>query len=88
MDIRFYSMDFSLRHILPVYARSKVTASANARIDFNGDGYFELDFTDDELQALIIAEPELLVVWGKFQGFTTGYNFTDSRKKIFGRGKE
>lgn len=84
MDIRFYSMDFTLRHILPDYASSKAAASTNARFDFNGDGYFELDFKDAELQSLVSTEPELLVVWGNFQGFLTGYNFTDEKSRLFG----
>lgn len=84
MDIRFYGLDFKLRHILPEYAKSKVAVSTNARFDFCGDGYFELDFSDAELEALITQEPELFIEWGSFQGFTTGYNFTASTKKLFG----
>lgn len=84
MDIRFYSMDLVLKHILPNRSKNKACLSSNARFDFNGDGYFELDFKDTELQALLTAEPDLLIVWGEFQGFVTGYNFTGKKKKIFG----
>ncbi len=85
MDIIFKTLDFSDKHILPPSAKDIGYISMNGTIEHCGTGSFELAFHDPELEEFASLHPEgLFVKWGYFEGFFTDYNFTETRKSIYG----
>ena len=84
-DIKFYDFDFNLLRVLPQYATNLTCGyiSANAQIDYNDLGSFELDFIDEDTKEIVIAHPEgLLVEFSHFQGIITGYLFNTQYKLL------
>ena len=85
MDIYFYDFDLNLVFVLPVSSQNNGYISMNCKIEFNGDGSVQLLFWDRELERLVSRHPEgLIIKWGQFEGFTTGYQFEDVNKRIYG----
>lgn len=83
-DIIFYDFEFNILHILPPYTNQTGYSSADATIELNNSGSFELLFCDEELTSLIEEHKDtMLVVWRDFQGFITGYNF-NTKHRLFG----
>lgn len=86
MDIYFYDLDLNLLHILPASSRDIGYISMNAKIEFQGDGSFELSFWDNVLIDVIKAHPEgVILQWGEFEGISTDYQFTASKKTLYGK---
>ena len=74
MDINFYDFNLNKIHILPTSSQSIGYVSMNAKIEFNDNGSLQISFWDDDLQKKLTQHPEgLIVKWGIFEGFTTGY---------------
>lgn len=85
MDVVFYDLDFNKLHILPPSSKSVGFKSMDTKIEFNGEGSFELEFWDVKLERLIRAHPDgMLVRFGDFEGITTDYQFSEKQRKIFG----
>ena len=84
-DVIFYDFDFNLLYILPPFAVDTGYISANATAEFCGDGSFELVFDDDGLKRIIESKKdEIIVKWGKFEGFLTGFKWEDDKSTVFG----
>lgn len=85
MDISFYDLELNRIYVLPSSSRNIGYRSMNCKIEFNGDGSLQISFWDKNLERLIKQHPEgLIVKWGLFEGFTTGYQNEELTKKIFG----
>lgn len=85
MDIIFKTLDFTDKFILPQSSKENGYISMNATIEHCDTGSFELAFHDEELESFASAHPEgLLVKWGHFEGLFTDYNFTETRKTLYG----
>lgn len=85
MDINFYDFNLNKIHILPTSSQSIGYISMNAKIEFNDNGSLQISFWDDDLQKKLTQHPEgLIVKWGIFEGFTTGYQFEEQTKRIYG----
>lgn len=86
MDIRFYDLSLNLIHILPPSSQTSGYVSMNCKIEFQGDGSFELSFWDDNLVNIIKNHPEgIILKWGIFEGISTDYSLTEDEKKLFGK---
>lgn len=85
MDILFYDFKLNRLHTLPSSSESVGYVSMNCKIEFNGSGSLQLLFWDKELEGLVRTHPEgLIVKYGDFEGFTTGYQFEDVNKRLYG----
>ena len=85
MDIVLETLDFSDKFILPASSKNVGYVSMNAEIQFCDNGSFELVFVHPEMEQFVKAHPEgLFVLWGKFQGYMTDFQFTKNEKRIFG----
>ncbi|MBQ2968664.1 MAG: hypothetical protein IJE10_11175 [Clostridia bacterium] len=85
MDIRFYDFDLNLLHILPQWSYKIGYTSCNVQQDFNGNGSFEIVFADEILKTVVEQnQNELFVKWGDFQGFLTGYQWSDTECHLYG----
>ena len=86
MDIRFYDLKFNLLYILPSNSGENGYISCNVTHEFNGNGKFEIVFVDKELEGVVKAyKDDLMIVWDGFQGFLTGYQFDDAQNTLFGQ---
>ena len=86
MHILFYDFDFNLLYILPPFSKTIGYTSVNAKKEFIGPGSFEMVFVDNELKKIIEEKrDELLIQWGKFQGYLTGYQWKGNRFSVFGK---
>lgn len=85
MDIFFYDLDFKRVHILPSSSIDRGYISANAQIDFAGDGKCEILYHDEELRKELKNYPDgLLISWGRFQGILTDWQNQIKDKRLFG----
>lgn len=84
-DLRIYDFDFNLLYILPAYSSDSGYVTIDARQDMNDAGSFEAVIYDSELMNIIKAHKDnLLVVWGKFQGFITSYQKQGKQIRLMG----
>lgn len=84
-DIRFYSFDLDLLYILPAVSPESGYPSVNVSQELNGSGSLEISFCDEDLKKLIRERKDnLIVVWRDFQGFVTGYKYTEKENILTG----
>lgn len=85
MDIVFWTLDFSDKFVLPATSKTVGYTSMNAKIEFCGSGSCELEFYCKELEDFVRAHPEgFFIVWGKFQGYITDWQFKEKGKHLYG----
>lgn len=81
-DIYFYDFDLT-----PLYILSPETGYmfVNAKQELRGSGSCQLTFKDKELEKLVRAAPEGIIVrWRGFWGVVSDYNFTDLKDTLYG----
>lgn len=71
---------------MPQWSYSIGYTSCNVQQDFNGNGSFEIVFHDAELKQLVAEQKNelLFVKWGRFAGFLTGHQWSDSECHLYG----
>ena len=71
---------------MPQWSYSIGYTSCNVQQDFNGNGSFEIVFHDVELKKLVTEKKSelLFVKWGRFAGFLTGYQWSDTEHHLYG----
>ena len=85
MDIVFWTLDFSDKFVLPATSKTIGYVSMNAKIEFCGSGSCELEFYCKDLEDFTRAHPEgFFIVWGKFQGYITDWQFKEKKKSLYG----
>ena len=85
MDIFIYDFEFNCIHIIPNSSIDTGYISANAEIDFCGDGSFEIVYRDEVFRKLLKIYPDgLFIKWGLFEGIITDWQNKKSECRIFG----
>lgn len=81
-DIFFYDFNLILRFIL---SSGSGYMFVNGKQELQGSGSFQMTFKDKELEELVRANPDgIIVKWRDFWGVISDYNFTDTKDTLYG----
>ena len=85
MDVTLWSLDFSDKMIVPPTSEMIGYISMNAKIEFCGSGSCELVFVSRDVEEFTRNHPEgFFIIWGKFQGYITDWQFKKGENRLFG----